>query len=88
MSLLEDLQDELGLTYLFIAHDLSAVQHLSDRVAVMYLGRIAEIADRSQFKAGLKHPYAESLLSGYRFQILSWSEIELGSSWKAMCPLH
>ncbi len=63
MNLLEDLQDELGLTYLFIAHDLSAVQHLSDRVAVMYLGRIAEVADRSQFSAGLKHPYAESLLS-------------------------
>ena len=63
MNLLEDLQDELGLTYLFIAHDLSAVQHLSDRVAVMYLGRIAEVADRSQFDAGLKHPYAESLLS-------------------------
>lgn len=63
MNLLEDLQDELGLTYLFIAHDLSAVQHLSDRVAVMYLGRIAEIADRSQFNVGLRHPYAVSLLS-------------------------
>jgi oligopeptide transport system ATP-binding protein len=63
MNLLEDLQDELNLTYLFIAHDLSAVQHLSDRVAVMYLGRIAEIAEREQVTAGMKHPYSESLLS-------------------------
>jgi oligopeptide/dipeptide ABC transporter ATP-binding protein len=63
MNLLEDLQEELGLTYLFIAHDLSAVQHLSDRVAVMYLGRLAEVAERRRVSEGLKHPYAESLLS-------------------------
>lgn len=63
MNLLEDLQDELDLTYLFIAHDLSAVQHLSDRVAVMYLGRIVEIAERDQVADGLQHPYAEALLS-------------------------
>src|SRR5690606_172916 len=48
MNLLADLQGELGLTYLFIAHDLSAVQHLSDRIAVMYLGRIVEVADRDE----------------------------------------
>jgi len=63
MNLLEDLQDELDLTYLFIAHDLSAVQHLSDRVAVMYLGRIVEVAERQQVVEGLRHPYAEALLS-------------------------
>jgi oligopeptide transport system ATP-binding protein len=63
MNLLEDLQDELNLTYLFIAHDLSAVQHLSDRVAVMYLGRIVEIAERNEVAEGLRHPYAEALLS-------------------------
>ena len=63
MNLLEDLQDELHLTYLFIAHDLSAVQHLSDRVAVMYLGRIVEVAERQQVVEGLRHPYAEALLS-------------------------
>jgi oligopeptide/dipeptide ABC transporter ATP-binding protein len=63
MNLLEDLQDELHLTYLFIAHDLAAVQHLSDRVAVMYLGRIVEIAERNSVAEGLRHPYAEALLS-------------------------
>jgi oligopeptide/dipeptide ABC transporter ATP-binding protein len=63
MNLLEDLQRELGLTYLFIAHDLAAVQHLSDRIAVMYLGKIVEVADRSGLARAPKHPYAEALLS-------------------------
>ena len=63
MNLLEELQDELGLTYLFIAHDLSAVQHFSDRIAVMYLGRIVEVADRVTLYQSPKHPYTEALLS-------------------------
>jgi oligopeptide/dipeptide ABC transporter ATP-binding protein len=63
MNLLEDLQDELGLTYLFIAHDLAAVQHLSDRVAVMYLGRVVELADRVTLYEQPKHPYTRALLS-------------------------
>jgi len=63
MNLLEDLQRELGLTYLFIAHDLSAVQHFSDRIAVMYLGRIVEVADRVGLYEQPHHPYAEALLS-------------------------
>ncbi len=63
MNLLEDLQRELGLTYLFIAHDLSAVQHFSDRIAVMYLGRVVEVADRVGLYESTRHPYTEALLS-------------------------
>ena len=63
VNLLEDLQDQLGLTYLFISHDLSMVRHLADRVAVMYLGRIAELSPASDLYARPLHPYAEALLS-------------------------
>ena len=63
INLLEDLQDEMDLTYLFIAHDLSVVRHISDRIAVMYLGKIAELADRDTLYANPAHPYTHSLLS-------------------------
>lgn len=63
VNLLEDLQDRLGLTYLFISHDLSMVRHIADRVAVMYLGKIAELSPRDDLYARPLHPYAEALLS-------------------------
>ena len=63
INMFEELQEKLGVTYLFIAHDLLVVHHISDRIAVMYLGRIVEIADADELNANPIHPYTNSLLS-------------------------
>jgi peptide/nickel transport system ATP-binding protein len=63
LNLLQDLQEQFHLTYLFVAHDLSIVQHISDRVGVMYVGQLVEMAETEQLFASPKHPYTEALLS-------------------------
>jgi oligopeptide transport system ATP-binding protein len=85
INLLEDLQDEFGLTYAFIAHDLSIVRHLCDRVAVMYLGKVVETSDETQIYDHPTHPYTQALLSavpvpdpvlrGHREQIVLEGEV-------------
>jgi peptide/nickel transport system ATP-binding protein len=98
LDLLKDLQRDMRLTYLFIAHDLSVVKHICDRVAVMYIGHIVEIAETAALYAHPKHPYTEALLSavpipdprlrGKKKQILLEGEIPDPSQPPPGCPFH
>jgi peptide/nickel transport system ATP-binding protein len=63
LNLLQELQEKMGLTYLFISHDLAVVEHISDRVAIMYVGEVVEFSDEETLFAAPKHPYTEALLS-------------------------
>lgn len=96
INLLEDLQNELGLTYLFIAHDLSVVEHISNRIAVMYLGNIVELAPAHKLYKNPKHPYTEALLSAvpsidpnsHKIRIILPGEIPNPSDPPAGCKFH
>ena len=84
VNLLKDLQDRLGLTYLFIAHDLSMVKHISDRVAVMYLGKMVELADSEELYANPIHPYTKTLLSAIPIPDPEIEANKSASSWKTI----
>jgi len=101
VNMLEDLQDQLGLTYLFITHDLSMVRHISDRIGVMYLGRIVELASNTDLYARPSHPYTQALLASIpvpdptaarpaepmRGEIPSPLDIPSGCRFRTRCPL-
>ncbi len=96
LNLLEDLQNEFNLTYLFIAHDLSVVRHISDRIAVMYLGHLVELAETTELFAKPLHPYCEALLSAIpvpnpeieRKQILLKGDVPSAANPPPGCPFH
>jgi oligopeptide/dipeptide ABC transporter ATP-binding protein len=96
LNLLQDLQERLGLAYLFIAHDLSVIEHVSDRIAVMYLGRIVELGDAAAVIGAPKHPYTRALLSavpkpevtGRREHIVLHGDIPSPASPPPGCPFH
>jgi oligopeptide/dipeptide ABC transporter ATP-binding protein len=96
LNLMQDLQEERGLTYVFISHDLSIVRHMSDRVAVMYLGKIVERAPATGLYAGPRHPYTTSLLSAVpvpdpkaqRQRIVLQGEVPSPAAPPPGCPFH
>lgn len=96
INLLQDLQKQLNLTYLFVAHDLAVVEHISDFVAVMYLGRIVEYADRNTLYANPMHPYTRALLSAIpepepnkeKHRIVLGGEVPSPSNPPSGCPFH
>src|SRR4029078_9289651 len=96
VNLLEDLQDKEHLTYLFISHDLKVVQHIADRVAVMYLGRVVELAAATTLYREPKHPYTQALLSAVpvpdpkarRTRIILQGDVPAPLKPPAVCPFH
>ncbi|MET3697848.1 oligopeptide transport system ATP-binding protein [Bacillus oleivorans] len=96
LNLLEDLQKDFDLTYLFIAHDLGVVRHISDRVGVMYLGRIVELSDSERLYDNPKHPYTEALLSAVpipdpayqKERIILGGDVPSPSNPPKGCPFH
>ncbi|MCA1755052.1 MAG: dipeptide ABC transporter ATP-binding protein [Spirochaeta sp.] len=96
INLLEDLQNDLQLTYLFISHDLSVVRHMADRVGVMYLGKLVEVADKDEFYREPLHPYSQALLSAIpvsdpsakKQRIILKGDVPSPSNPPAGCPFH
>ena len=88
INLMMDLQDEFGLAYLFIAHDLAVVQHISHRVAVMYLGRIVELADKRDLFATPQHPYTETLLAAVPVPDPRARRVQVAPAGEVPSPIH
>jgi oligopeptide/dipeptide ABC transporter ATP-binding protein len=96
LNLLQDLQEQLGLSYLFIAHDLSVIEHVSDQIAVMYMGRIVELGETSAVVRSPRHPYTRALLSAVpnprpgraRRRVVLTGDIPDPANPPSGCPFH